>query len=193
MDFATVFTFLAALWSYIGPTLAVLKPIAEVFGPVLQFAAPLIDIFGGPLMWAGKWVVLPAYLLWGFYLAVMTLKRARDAGKLKGIAYALGVPIVAVGLILDFYVNVVFGSIVFFDLPKETTFTARLKRYAAQPGTRRFTLTVWFAALLDIFDPDGYHVAATYEQAAQAIDGKSTESAFDAVASLAQRLAGRAA
>lgn len=193
MDLASLFALLTSLWGHVAPVLALLQPVADLLGPVLQVAAPVIDLFGGPLWWLAKWIVLPAYALWVFYLALMTLKRSRDEGKLTGVPYALAVPVLFVGYLLDFYVTVTLGSIVFFDLPRETTFTARLKRYATTPGNWRFTLTVWFATLLDRFDPDGYHVAATYETAANSIDDNTTEKAFDAVNALALRLTARTA
>ena len=193
MDLASVFALLTSLWGHFAPALALLQPVAELLGPVLQVIAPVLDIFGGPLWFIAKWLVLPTYALWVFYLAVMALKRSRDEGRLTGAPYVLAWPVLIVGYVLDFYVTVIPGTIVFLDRPREGTFTARLKRYAKQPGTWRFTLTVWFASLLDRFDPDGYHVAETYETAANTIDGDSTAKAFDAVAALAYRLSGRAA
>lgn len=195
MDLASLFALLTSLWGQFAPVLALLQPVADLLGPVLQIAAPVIDIFGGPLWWAVKWLVLPFYALWFAYLAIMSLKRSRDAGTLTGVAYALAVPFFIAAYALDIFVNLTGCTVVFFDAPREKTMTARLKRYAAQPGTWRFTLTVFIAThFLDRFDPDGYHVAATYETAAGSLDYGATEKAFDAVNALEQRLfAGRTA
>jgi len=102
--------------------------------------------------------VVGVYLLWIFYLAVMNLKGARDAKTLGPIAYAMGVPTLVIGYILDFLINVIICTIAFRELPRETTVTARLKRHKDDEGSRG-ELARWIAAhLLDPFDPDGRHV-----------------------------------
>lgn len=99
------------------------------------------------------------YALWLFYLAVMNLKRAKDAGTIGRFALWLGYPILFAGLVLDLLVNVML-SLVFFDLPREMTVTARLKRYVrTEPAGWRGIAAQWFAThLLDTFDPSGKHV-----------------------------------
>ena len=47
-----------------------------------------------------------AYTLWLFFLAVMALKRAKDAGTISPVALALGYPILLAGLAIDLAVNV---------------------------------------------------------------------------------------
>ena len=44
---------------------------------------------------------LPMYALWIFYLAVMNLKRARDAGLLNLTAKCLGYPILIAGVAVE--------------------------------------------------------------------------------------------
>lgn len=100
-----------------------------------------------------------AYALWVFYLAVMNLKRVRDMGKLGRIASALGLPVLVVGFVLDFIVNVTVFSLLLLELPQETTVTARLKRHKRFSRGWRLAITNWFASeLLDHFDPSGTHV-----------------------------------
>lgn len=99
-----------------------------------------------------------SYALWIFFLAVMALKRARDEGTLGHVAYKLGVPILVIGYALDFAVNLTACTVLFFELPRETTVTARLKRHKDDDGVRG-RIARWMAAhLLDPFDPDGRHV-----------------------------------
>lgn len=101
---------------------------------------------------------LVVYALWIFYLAVMNLKRASDAGKLSKPARFLGTPVLVIGYVLDFASNLIF-TIPFLDLPRETTVTFRLKRYAAGPDGWRKRATLWFADdLLDDFDPSNKHI-----------------------------------
>lgn len=100
-----------------------------------------------------------AYALWIFYLAVMNLKRVRDAGKLGKVALTLGIPVLVIGLVLDLLVNVLVMTPLLLEIPQETTVTARLKRHKSESTGWRLRVTNWFASeLLDHFDPDGSHV-----------------------------------
>ena len=103
--------------------------------------------------------LLSIYVLWIFYLAVMGLQRARDAGTLTRTAYVLGLPILYAGLLIDFIVNVIVLTVIFLDLPREWLVTARLTRYAKGGMGWRRLMALWFAAnLLDTFDPSGKHI-----------------------------------
>lgn len=99
------------------------------------------------------------YAVWFFYLAIMSLYRARKAGTLTPLATYLGYPIFVVGWALDFLGNMLPTSMLFLSLPRELLITARLQRYADGPDSWRRRLALWFASnLLDPFDPKGYHV-----------------------------------
>lgn len=105
--------------------------------------------------------LLLVYLLWLFYLAVMNLKRARDDGTISRVALWLGYPILVVGLLLDWLVNVLIFTVLFLDAPGEPyeLVTGRLKRHAYGPEGWRRKFARWFADhLLDPFDPSGRHV-----------------------------------
>lgn len=100
---------------------------------------------------------LGTYALWLWYLAVMSLKRARDAGRLSRVAYVMGLPILWSGLLIDCAVNLAVATILFLELPREWLVTARLSRLAHNGGWRA-RLALWICAnLLDQFDPDGHH------------------------------------
>lgn len=98
------------------------------------------------------------YVLWVFYLAVMSLKHARDAGRLSKTAAALGYPVLLCGWVLDFVVNALVMTVMFLELPKEMTVTARLKRHNRHGSGWRQRLAKWFEPLLDPFDPDLDHI-----------------------------------
>lgn len=99
------------------------------------------------------------YALWIFYLAVMSLDRARRAGQLAPIAKVFGYPVLWVGLALDLFVNVTLCTLLFLELPREMTVTARLKRHNSTAyGGWRQRLARWFEPLLDPFDPTGNHI-----------------------------------
>jgi hypothetical protein len=102
--------------------------------------------------------ILSLYALWLFYLAVMALKRARDAGQLTTVAYVLGLPMLVVGLALDVLVNWFVMTLLLLELPREATVTARLRRHKGDPEWRG-KVSRWFALhLLDTFDPSGRHI-----------------------------------
>lgn len=110
------------------------------------------------LLAAPLYAALGLWLLWVFYLAVMNLKRARDAGTLSKTAYIMGLPVLAIGLLLDLVVNLLVMSIVLWEIPREATVTARLKRHHATSTGWRLAVVRWFEPLLDPYDPGGDHI-----------------------------------
>lgn len=99
------------------------------------------------------------YSTWLFYLAVMNLKRAKDAGTISRVALFFGYPLLWAGLALDILLNVTVCTVMFFDLPQETLTTSRLKRYDRTDKGWRKKLALWWAHnLLDVFDPSGKHI-----------------------------------
>jgi hypothetical protein len=98
------------------------------------------------------------WVLWVFYLAVMNLKRARDAGTLSKTAWVFGMPVLLVGYALDIAVNLTLMSLILWEPPKEFTMTARLKRHHKQSTGWRLAVVLWFEPLLDPYDPGGDHI-----------------------------------
>jgi len=109
--------------------------------------------------WAMRIVVL-VWFLWVFYLAVMNLKRVRNAGKLGRVALVLGMPALVVGYVLDVLANVLVFTVLLLERPRwgEWTVSARLERHHG--GTSwRARIAQWFETeLLGPYDPAGYHV-----------------------------------
>lgn len=98
------------------------------------------------------------YLLWFFYLAVMSLMRAHEDKKLTLASKILGYPVLLVGVLLDVFINVIFLTVLFFDLPREWMTTIRLRRYLEKDNGWRKKVAYWVCSqLLDAFDPDGNH------------------------------------
>jgi len=98
------------------------------------------------------------YALWIFYLAVMCLKRARDAGMMSRTATVLGAPVLVIGYVLDASANIIVMTVVLLELPQETTVTSRLKRHNQGAAGWRKTIAQWFEPLLDPYDPSGDHI-----------------------------------
>jgi uncharacterized membrane protein len=103
-------------------------------------------------------LVTSFYILWVFFLAVMSLKRAKDAGTLSRHALVLGTPVLIVGLLVDLLCNVLL-SVIFLEFPQEWTVTARLKRHKySGRGWQQAFASALGDHLLDDFDPSGLHL-----------------------------------
>lgn len=103
--------------------------------------------------------VLSVWLLWVFYVAMMRLKQVRDAGGLTLAMKVFGYPALAVGLVLDFFVNLIAGSAIFLERPREWTLSARLWRLSNDKaaGWRQRLAWALRVSLLDAVDPEGVH------------------------------------
>jgi hypothetical protein len=101
------------------------------------------------------------YLLWLFYLAIMNLKRAKDAGTMTPVALVLGYGIAVPGLLIDIAVNITVGTVLFLDVPRlsRLTLSARMSWYYEHDTGWRRSLSEWFARnLLNTYDPSGKHI-----------------------------------
>ena len=98
------------------------------------------------------------YALWVFFLAVMSLKRAKDAGLLTTTAKVFGYPVLFTGLLLDFIANTLVLTVLLGELPREGTVTSRLKRHNRNSTGWRKAVAAWAEPLLDPYDPSGDHI-----------------------------------
>ena len=101
--------------------------------------------------------LLCVYLLWVHYVAVMRLMQVRDAGQLTTAMKAVGYPALVVGLLLDLIVNTFVATLIFAELPREFTVSARLTRHSESTGWRQRVAIAIRSALLDNIDPNGVH------------------------------------
>ncbi len=104
------------------------------------------------------WSLGVTYATWILFLAIMNLSRAKKAGLLSKTALVMGTPVLIIGYLLDFLMNVTVMSLVLLEFPKETTVTARLKRHHKESTGWRLAVVLWFEPLLDPYDPDGDHI-----------------------------------
>lgn len=126
---------------------------------ILQYVTVLLNWLPGGdyLLTAAKWAIGLLWLLWGFFLAVMALWRARREGTLSKPAMVLGIPYMLGGYALDIVGNIIM-TIPMLELPHEWFVTTRLKRHKYAQNFRG-RIARWMAAhLLDPFDPRGTHV-----------------------------------
>lgn len=110
------------------------------------------------LLFATAWTLGGMYSLWVFYLAVMNLARAKRNGLLNKTALVLGTPLLVVGYLVDFLMNVTVMTVVLLEWPKEITVTARLKRHNKESTGWRLAIVKWFEPILDPYDPSGDHI-----------------------------------
>lgn len=103
--------------------------------------------------------VVGIYVTWVLYLCIMTLARARNDGKLPTVAYRLAYPILLVGYLVDFLLNVIVVTLILAELPRELLVSARLSRHIKTEGTGwRKSVSTWVCKnLLDWADPKGCH------------------------------------
>lgn len=108
------------------------------------------------LQFIGVW-----FTLWLFFLAVMSLKSARDRGTLTPVGKVFGLPILWVGLVLNVAVNLTLYSLALFELPKrgEWLVSQRTKRHFRHGSGYRHAVAKFIAVhLLNPFELSGVHV-----------------------------------
>lgn len=96
-----------------------------------------------------------AYATWFAFLAIMALLAARNNGKLTKSSEVLAVPILVIGWLLDFSLNMA-STALFLDLPQEWLLTIRCDRYlsATNPsGMNRYRQRVARALCQNLLDP----------------------------------------
>jgi len=113
------------------------------------------------ISWVG-WYLLYAtasiFLLWVFYLAVMSLARVKDATGLNRQSERLGTLVLIIGYLLDFNANIGVMTALLLEWPRETTVTARLKRHNKAGIGWGAKVARAFEPILDPYDPSGDHI-----------------------------------
>lgn len=109
-------------------------------------------------------LLLPLYALLAcfvtliLYWAIMTLSRAKIAGTLPKWALRIGYPLLAIGYVCDFLLNVFVVSWILLEVPREPLVTARLSRHIKSESGWRKGVATWVCQnLLDWADPKGCH------------------------------------
>ena len=103
-------------------------------------------------------IVFSAWVLWVIYTAMMRLKQVREAGKLTLAMKVLGYPVLFFGLVIDFLLNAIPGSIIFLEFPREMTLSERLWRHSQEStGYKQKVAELIRVNLLDAIDPAGVH------------------------------------
>jgi hypothetical protein len=101
--------------------------------------------------------VASSVALWITYLACMNLKVVHEGGSMTRPAYWLGILVVAVFYLLDFFVNAFVCSVIFGNFPRELTVTERLNREFRKGGWRADVAMFVAKHFLNTYDPSGQH------------------------------------
>jgi hypothetical protein len=102
-------------------------------------------------------ILVATWFSWGIYLAIMHLKTMRDQNKLTPASKVFGYPWVFIFLGLDVLYNIVIGTVIFWEFPREWLFTARVSRLNDRKDWKGKLAKFLCKELLDPFDPDGSH------------------------------------
>lgn len=88
-------------------------------------------------------------LLWWF----AAMFKHREFLEQRVVYYTIGWILVWAFLIADFLFNVIIGSIIFIELPREILFTSRLKRKKREGSVDEQAIARRICATLNLFDP----------------------------------------
>lgn len=118
-------------------------------------------------IWALSSLVL-MYLTFVHFAAVMRIRELRDSGKISPrgtpLLWWTGMMVLAIGLTLDFLLNVWTASVVMLEFPREWLTSNRLDRWLHSSQTDWWTRVVrkrfvlMGQMLLDPVDTDGVHI-----------------------------------
>lgn len=102
-------------------------------------------------------IFLYLWIFWGLFVLFMGLYRAHLDKRLNILCYVLGAPFIAIGWLMDLFTNLIFGTILFLEFPRELMLSSRMKRLNNGAGWRSKISNAICKNLLDIFDPSGDH------------------------------------
>jgi len=88
----------------------------------------------------------------------MNVQGAKKRGELSKPALVLAAPLLVLGGVIDFLVNVGPFSLIMLEPPRELTVTARLKRHVTKEGWRGNIARSLGKHVLNPFDPSGDHL-----------------------------------
>jgi hypothetical protein len=86
------------------------------------------------------------------YVLVMAARAVRDRGELTGFHKAMFGPVLLVAWPLDVLFNVIHGTWMFRELPREWLFTTRCQRHVVGTDARRRRMALFWRRQLNPFD-----------------------------------------
>lgn len=99
------------------------------------------------------YVFLSALIFWLIFVNVMIAKDNRE--NIPKIFHPFLILFAVFGLVYDVVFNLILGTIIFLELPKEWTLTHRMQRLLLTDDTYRFKLALFVCRkLVEPWDPD---------------------------------------
>jgi hypothetical protein len=92
------------------------------------------------------------YVLWTFFLAYASVKRAYEEKSAPNYVIWLSSPIILIGLIIDIIVNVTIMTFIMVELPKEYTVSTRIHRHRVESSGYRKFVAELLTPFLNSFD-----------------------------------------
>lgn len=74
-------------------------------------------------------LVASTIILYTCYIVLNYLRKKYEKDKLQWYHYIYGIPIIVIGIPIDFLFNIIFGMIIYREVPKEFLFTSRIQRW----------------------------------------------------------------
>lgn len=113
------------------------------------------------LIWAVNhpftFIVGDIIFTWAYYLAMCSLRRADKAGDIPKFFRPLAYLLLAGFFVADCIFNLIVGTVVFLQLPRQWLFTERCKQNKNLWDWRRDMAHWWCVNWLNPFDPSGRH------------------------------------
>lgn len=98
------------------------------------------------------------WVLWVLFLAIMNLNEAKNSNTLPAPIRGLAYVTLYIGLLVDFLIQIGPATILWLELPRELTVSARVARLVRSGHGYRHDLAIWFRDnLLKPFDRSGGH------------------------------------
>lgn len=86
------------------------------------------------------------------YVAIMAARAVLERDELTVYWWVLLLPLAVLGFVMDFAFNVLIGTAVFLEPPKELLFSSRVQRHVDESNGWRLHVALFFARQLNVFD-----------------------------------------
>jgi len=119
--------------------------------------------------------IIISWAFWGLYVASMGLYRSYLRKTMTPMIKVLSIPYIAAMLVVDTLFNLIFGTLIFLELPTTWLLTQRLIKKIKEKETDdyRYKLSMWVCKnMLDPIDPTGQHCTGDGYKETLPVDGK---------------------
>jgi hypothetical protein len=104
-------------------------------------------------LWSLVVVAASTFIVESAFLGLGSARRAQAAGVLSGEVKLVAYLLVLIGLPADVTFNLVRGTLMFRELPRELLFSSRVKRHVRESTGWRHDKALQWMAFLNVVDP----------------------------------------